>query len=680
MVARWNNDKLPTDRISLENASIFTVAERWPLIIDPQLQGVTWIKAREKSLRTVRLSQPKFLDVLEQAVQNGDAVLIENIGETIDAVLNPLLGRNISRKGRALFIRFGDKEVEYDPRFRLFLQTKLPNPHYSPEVQAQTTLINFTVTQAGLEDQLLALVVSEERPDLEAQKADLMRQQNEFAIRLQELEDNLLRMLSTAEGDILSNTELIENLETTKRTSQEIADKVREAHETEERINAARESYRVVAARTAMLYFLLNSLSTIDHFYQFSLSAFIVVFYRAIHTSTKSDDVAERVQTLLDAITYSIFQYTSRGLFERHRLIFIAQMCFNILRTGGQLPLGEFGFLLRGTLSGARENKLGDFVPTASWQAVVGLAESIPDVFAKLPDDIEGSSKRWKEWVQSEQPEREKLSQDWKNKTSLQKLCIIRALRPDRLQIAMRDFVAESIGAKYTEAIPFIFKEVYADSSSKEPVFFILSPGFDPVKDVEALGRHHGVTADNGKFKAISLGQGQEVFAERAMAELSKTGGWVLLQNIHLMKVWQNKLEKLMEGLCSTDADAEYVHPDFRLFLSGEPDANPESASVLPGIVQMCIKATSEPPQGVKANMYRAIGLFTSDAFESCSKANEFKSILFALIFFHAIVIERRKFGAIGYVSHTQNLDRAWAGRRGSADRLLQGCELLTSR
>ena len=64
----------------------------------------------------------------------------------------------------------GDKEVEYHPKFRLLMQTKLANPHYKPEMQAQATLINFTVTRDGLEDQLLAEVVATERPDLEKTK------------------------------------------------------------------------------------------------------------------------------------------------------------------------------------------------------------------------------------------------------------------------------------------------------------------------------------------------------------------------------------------------------------------------------------------------------------------------------------------------------------------------------
>ena len=57
-IAHWSNENLPFDRMSIENATILTNAERWPLMIDPQLQGVKWIKTREgEGLKVVRLGQ-----------------------------------------------------------------------------------------------------------------------------------------------------------------------------------------------------------------------------------------------------------------------------------------------------------------------------------------------------------------------------------------------------------------------------------------------------------------------------------------------------------------------------------------------------------------------------------------------------------------------------------------------
>ena len=221
------------------------------------------------NLTVVRLGQRGYLDTIERAVSSGETVLVENIEESVDPVLDPLLGRNTIKRGRA--IKLGDKEVEYSSDFRLILHTKLANPHYKPEMQAQTTLINFTVTRDGLEDQLLAAVVSKERPDLEQLKADLTRQQNEFKITLKELEDSLLARLSTAEGNFLGDYALVENLETTKRTATEIEEKVKEAKVTEVKINEARELFRHAAARASLLYFILNDLNKISPMYQFSL-------------------------------------------------------------------------------------------------------------------------------------------------------------------------------------------------------------------------------------------------------------------------------------------------------------------------------------------------------------------------------------------------------------------------
>ncbi len=102
-------------------------------------------------------------------------------------------------------------------------------------------------------------------------QSELTKQQNEFKIKLKELEDSLLSRLSAAGGNILSDTSLVENLETTKRTANEVGKKVAEAKVTEKKINEARENYRPAAARASLLYFIINNLEKINPLYQFSL-------------------------------------------------------------------------------------------------------------------------------------------------------------------------------------------------------------------------------------------------------------------------------------------------------------------------------------------------------------------------------------------------------------------------
>ncbi|CAN9508871.1 unnamed protein product [Ophioblennius macclurei] len=638
-VAAWQNEGLPADRMSTENATILTSCQRWPLMVDPQLQGIKWIKNKYgESLRAIRIGQRGYLDAVERALAAGDVVLIENLEENLDPVLGPLLGRETIKKGR--YIKIGDKECEYNPSFRLILHTKLASPHYQPELQAQCTLINFTVTRDGLEDQLLAAVVSMERPDLEQLKSDLTKQQNGFKITLKTLEDNLLSRLSSASGNFLGDTELVENLETTKRTAAEIEEKVKEAKVTEAKINEAREHYRPAAARASLLYFIMNDLNKIHPMYQFSLKAFSVVFQKAVLKAEPDEALKQRVSNLIDSITSSVFQYTTRGLFECDKLTYIAQLAFQILLMNKEINPAELDFLLRYPVQPGVTSPV-DFLSNHSWGGIKSLCNM--DEFRNLDRDIEGSAKRWKKFAESECPEKEKFPQEWKSKASLQRLCMMRALRPDRMTYAVRDFVEEKLGSKYVIGRSLDFAVSFEESGPATPMFFILSPGVDPLKDVEKHGKKLGFTFDNRNFHNVSLGQGQEVIAEQAINLAAKSGHWVILQNIHLVARWLGTLEKLLEQ------HAEGSHQDFRVFVSAEPSSTREGHIIPQGILENSIKITNEPPTGMHANLHKALDNFNQDTLEMCARENEFKSILFSLCYFHAVVAERRKFGPQGW-------------------------------
>ena len=174
-------------------------------------------------------------------------------------------------------------------------------------------------------------------------------------------------------------------------------------------------------------------------------------------------------------------------------------------------------------------------------------------------------------------------------------------------------------------------------------MFFILSPGVDPLKDVESLGKNLGYTAANKNFHNISLGQGQEEVAEEAMERASQNGHWVVLQNIHLVKLWLPSLEKKIEE------QEEGAHPNYRLFLSADPAPSPAQHIIPQTILEASIKITNEPPSGIFANLHKALDNFTQETLEMCSKEAEYKSILFSLCYFHAVVAERRKFGPQGW-------------------------------
>ena len=298
-IAAWNNEGLPTDRVSTENGAIVKNAKRWPLLVDPQLQGVGWIKAREEAngLMVVQQNDSDFLDKVVFCMEEGLPCLVENLPEQIDPILDPLLSKEFSKKAASYICEVGDRDVEVDiTSFRLYLQTKHPNPHYRPELHAQTTVVNFMVTDWGLQEQLLGVVVNKERPELEEKRVAILRKLNQYKIDLAECEDRLLFELSNAKGDLLKNVVLITNLEETKKQAGMISKSLVEDRKTQEELIVKRLAFQPAAARGSLLYFEIVRLTHIDYMYQYSLGAFMSVFMKALDRAEPCRSMDETVE------------------------------------------------------------------------------------------------------------------------------------------------------------------------------------------------------------------------------------------------------------------------------------------------------------------------------------------------------------------------------------------------
>lgn len=333
-IREWNIYGLPTDDVSVDNGIMVKYGYRWPLMIDPQAQACTWVKNLEarNGLRVLKQTDNNFLRMLESSIRVGNPVLLEDVGEVLDPSLEPLLTKAISTAGGRSVIRLGDSDVDFDPNFKLYITTKLTNPHYLPDVCIKVTVINFTVTMKGLEDQLLGDVVRMERPDLEEQKDNLVLNISADKKQLTELESKILRMLKESKGNILDDSDLINTLNNSKVTSGMIKGRVKEAETTEKTINDTREMYRPAAIRGSTLYFVMADLSMISPMYQNSLTFFSKLFGCSIEHSARDDDVSARVSNICDYATTFIYSTVQRGLFADHKLIFSFLLGTAILR------------------------------------------------------------------------------------------------------------------------------------------------------------------------------------------------------------------------------------------------------------------------------------------------------------------------------------------------------------
>ncbi|KAJ1516963.1 Dynein heavy chain 2, axonemal [Coelomomyces lativittatus] len=640
-IRQWNIQGLPTDNFSLENGIIVTRGRRWPLLIDPQAQANNWLKNMEEK-RGLKILDPKqsdLLRILENNIQYGVPVLIHAISDVIDPSLDPLLTKSVIKKQGRLIIRLGEKEVDFNPDFRLYLTTKLSNPHYPPEVFAKAAIVNFAVKEKGLEDQLLGIVVRKEKPDLEDQKDKLVNSVVSAKKRLLELEDEILGLLSSAEGSLLDDEKMVDTLKSSKMISEQVTQQLLVSQKTEADIDFAREQYRPCAIRASVLYFVLNDLATVDTMYQFSLESYIEVFEKSIQKSKKSDNIQQRIESLNQYHTYAVFKYACRGLFEKDKLLFSFHMAAKIQLTAGKLHPDNYGFFLRAGQIVDREtqppNPCSEWLNESAWDNICVL-EQLPG-FQSLMSSVEQTEREWRSWFSSGDPEKQTLPGDWAIKASdFQKMMLVRALRPDRVIFCAQAFVGTHLGQTFMDPPILDMMEVVEDSEPHVPLVFILSPGMDPLANLTQLAQQLGMTQ---RFRHLSLGQGQAPKASSLLQEGVQQGMWIFLANCHLSISWMPVLEKLVEALIK-----EKPHPDFRLWLSSSPHPKfPIS------ILHSAVKMTTEPPKGLKANMMRLYSKHTDESLTACKKGTEYKKLLFCLSFFHSILLERKKFLTLGW-------------------------------
>jgi dynein heavy chain len=146
----------------------------------------------------------------------GVPLILEDATENFDPMMEPLLGKNITTKGSMQLIKLGEDDIEYSKDFRFYITTKLSKPHYSPEICVKVTMLNFMVTEGGLKEQMLTIVLmNEDRNNmLKRQDAIIKNAQNEK--KKADLENIILDQIANSGDNILEDDVLLQTLDESK--------------------------------------------------------------------------------------------------------------------------------------------------------------------------------------------------------------------------------------------------------------------------------------------------------------------------------------------------------------------------------------------------------------------------------------------------------------------------------
>ncbi|KAK5645861.1 hypothetical protein RI129_004325 [Pyrocoelia pectoralis] len=622
-IGEWNLQGLPTDDLSIQNGLIVTKAARYPLLIDPQSQGKNWIKNMEKEnhLILTSLNHKYFRNHIEDAVSMGYPMLIEDVMEELDPVLDNVMEKNHIRVGSSYKVKVGDKEVDYHQNFRLYLTTKLANPNYTPEIYARASIIDFTVTMKGLEDQLLGRVILTEKKELEAERTNLIKDVTANKRKMLELEANLLYKLTSTQGSLVDDETVLEVLNVTQNTAAEVREKLEIAKDTEIKINAAREEFRPVATRGSVLYFLTTSMAMVNCMYQTSLEQFL----------------ERRIHLIIEYMTYEVYKYKVRGLYEVDKYMFVLLLTLKIDLNRNNITHEEFQYLIKGGAAldlNACPPKPAKWITDLTWLNLVELSKLRH--YQYIVTQVENNEKTWKAWFDKDAPEDTPIPDGYASLDTFRKLLMIRAWCTDRTLTQSRKYIAASMGQRFAEPVILNMEALHAESRVSSPLVCFLTTGADPTPYIEQLSKRM-----ENMTKCMSMGQGQEVHARKMLAEAMSQGFWALLQNCHLGLDYMSEILVVFLELEKTAGAG--IHPDFRLWLTTEP--HPKFPISL---LQICLKFTNEPPSGIRAGLMRTYGSMSQDMLDNNDQW-QYLPLIYAISFMHSVVQERRKFGPLGW-------------------------------
>lgn len=654
----WKAEGLPADQLSIENAIVIQNVASTPFIIDPSTQAVAWLRhhmaalPEAKGLQSVTQQDPKLNTELELAVRFGRTLVVQEV-DAIDAIFFTVLRKDLIRQGPRLVIAVGEKIIDYNEDFQLYLVTRNPAPQLAPDARALVAMVNFSITKSGLEEQLLSLTIANEQPELEQRKSQVLRQEEELKMQVADIERKLLEELASSTGNILENVELITNLDEAKAKSNDITIKLDESKELQLTLDKQREVYRPLAKQGASMFFIIKGLRKMDHMYQYSLAVFFRIFSQALKDPSATGVGTARIASLGDVLLRLFYAYVSRSLFKADRLTFSLHLCHgrrSELPGGAEsIPDNEWT-LFTGQMgatppSPAGSGGLPEWVPAASRGRLSQLLGAAPGLSSSLQLN---DSLGWGAWVQSSQPEK-----DWPDGSSqlsaFQRLIFLQAVRPERLESGMAMFAENALGtATVSQAAPSLAR-VYEETIPTEPVLLITTAGSDPSVELEDFARRR---IGAGRFHQVAMGQGQAENALNLLRRCVGDGAWLCLKNVHLVVAWLPAFEKELNTLLPQ------AHADFRLWLTTE--SHPRFPTIL---LQQSLKITFEAPPGIKKNLQRTYEGWGGEYVERGTVIRA--QLLFVLAWFHAVVQERRKFIPHGW---TKFYEFSPADLRASAD------------
>lgn len=225
---------------------------------------------------------------------------------------------------------------------------------------------------------------------------------------LQDLDKMLLLKLTTSQTNLLNDTELVDILNQTKSKSLLVKNKIADSEIKQNEINEKRLTFQPVAIRGSVLYFCMIEIAQINWMYNSSLNQFLHIYNKSIDDSPKTALPQKDVENIMFALTYNIYRYVNRGLFEKDKITFLLMVCFKVLITSKKITNADVSLFLK---AGDALDK-ADYIPKPNadwinekmWNNLIALSlhkfkNDNQPFFRSICEYVSNNTELWKKWA-----------------------------------------------------------------------------------------------------------------------------------------------------------------------------------------------------------------------------------------------------------------------------------------
>eukprot|EP00667_Euglena_gracilis_P001209 EG_transcript_1210 len=572
-LAHWRQAGLPQDTASVQSAAIAHASRRSCLLVDPELHGRQWLTGALPAMvapggEVVVLRHDRLVaEAVEAVMAQRQPLVVERARVPLAPALHPVLGGLTSHPWAEPDNAAQKDDCDALPQhtsYRAFLHTRYAaSIRPCSEELGWLTVVNFQASPPLVEEHLLTTVLAVHDAYLETRRVALTAEVDETQARLTALEVDVLQRANLGGERLLSGPEHVAEIRRSREAAAELRATLHTFRRERDGVETARDAARPLAQHLRRLHAVVVRLGRLDPTYQTSLRG----FSRLVRLGVERVAVrgAERPAAVAEGAVEAVFQSLHRGLRRQHRLLFATLVAFTVLEFQNRLDPNLHRCLVAGFPPPPPQAPACpvEWLPAALWDNVLGLA-TLPG-FGRLLADFDVSPKRWKEWMEQECPERDRLPNDWRSLGDLEMLALICALRPDRLPHALSNYLHAHFPS-WLDVTADPIAEALSECRADVPLVFLNFTSEAAWQRVAKVALAQGRSRLVGNLHLLSAPHTGPGAVLDVLRRAQQRGGWVVLQHAHLPSPCLAEVEALLEGLGEPGSPG--LHRDFRLFVA----------------------------------------------------------------------------------------------------------------